>query len=596
MGKIALEFYSDKNNKFSGELSLVRKKIRRFAWFRFFAFVFIFVPFFFLSYKEFPVWGVSFSSLVFFFVLIKQNVSLEKKRFRLVELVKISEDEIKALDHSFSHFYPGKEFLDTEHFFSYDLDLFGEGSLFQYLNRTSTIEGRQILAKWMKRPAIEKPKIEKLQKAVQELSKIPNWRLHFLANGNLFQETEEMSKEIKDWSELDLELKNSSGVKWMIRIVPIITLLAIVPSVLGLTDFFLVAAVLAQWGLMYFFWKRITQYFEYFGRKSQLLSKYMQLLQFVEEREFQSEYLKDLQKKIRQPELASKVFKQLKSLVKELEYRQNIIVGIVLNSFLLWDIRCVYKLWRWHGKNHTKLAEWLSVIGEMDALISLANCANNHPDFIFPEIHDGGFSFSAKQLGHPLLHEEKRVANDLEINGWSKVVIVTGANMAGKSTFLRTVGVNLILARLGAPVCAKEMTVTPTDIYTNMRTTDSLLKDESYFFAELKRIKGVLTRLENGEKIFVILDEMLKGTNSVDKLNGSRELIRKLVELKSVSLVATHDLKLSEMEDEYPQLVFNKCFEIRIEDNEMVFDYLLSDGVTKTMNATFLMKKMGIIE
>ena len=128
-----------------------------------------------------------------------------------------------------------------------------------------------------------------------------------------------------------------------------------------------------------------------------------------------------------------------------------------------------------------------------------------------------------------------------------------------------------------------------------MRTTDSLLKDESYFFAELKRIKRVLDRLQAGERIFVILDEMLKGTNSTDKLNGSKELIKKLVELKAVSLIATHDLKLSEMEDEFPQLVLNKCFEIRIDNNELIFDYKLSDGVTKTMNATFLMKKMGII-
>ena len=321
----------------------------------------------------------------------------------------------------------------------------------------------------------------------------------------------------------------------------------------------------------------------------------MQLLRYVEEREFQADYLVVLQKKVKKPESASKVFKQLKSLVKELEYRQNILVGIFLNSVFLWDIRCVYKLWNWHRQNHNKLAEWLNVVSEIDALICLANYSNNQTDFCYPNIHEGGFSFKAKNLGHPLLKADKRICNDLEINGWSKVIVVTGANMAGKSTFLRTVGVNLILGRLGAPVCAEEMTLTPISIYTNMRTTDSLLKDESYFFAELKRLKGVLDRLQKGERIFVILDEMLKGTNSIDKLNGSKELIRKLVEFKSISLIATHDLKLSELEDEYPQRVLNKCFEIKIENDELVFDYLLSDGVTKTMNATFLMKKMGII-
>ena len=231
----------------------------------------------------------------------------------------------------------------------------------------------------------------------------------------------------------------------------------------------------------------------------------------------------------------------------------------------------------------------------MDALVSLGNYASNNPEYVYPEIHEGGFTFQAEYLGHPLLHPEKRISNNFEVNGWSKVLIVTGANMAGKSTFLRTVGVNLILSRLGAPVCAGKMRVTPVEIYTNMRTTDSLLKEESYFFAELKRIKGVLDRLQKGERIFVILDEMLKGTNSVDKLNGSKKLIRKLLELKAVALIATHDLKLSELQDEFPQQVINKCFEISIENNELVFDYKLSDGVTKTMNATFLMKKMGII-
>lgn len=393
---------------------------------------------------------------------------------------------------------------------------------------------------------------------------------------------------------MELELPRPMLVKWMIRIVPALTLISAVPTILSVSNFFLVLMVGVQFVLMYFFWKRINYYFNFFGRKSELLSKYMQLLTIVENAKFNSEYLIDLQKRVKKPS-AGRIFSQLKSLVKEFEYRQNIIVGLVLNGVFAWDIRCVFKLWNWHRKYHANLSEWLQVISEIDGLVSLGNYANNQTEFVFPEIHDGGFTYAAKELGHPLLRADKRICNDLEINGWSKVVIVTGANMAGKSTFLRTVGVNLILARLGAPVCASEMRIAPIDIYTNMRTTDSLLKDESYFFAELKRIKGVLERLEKGERIFVILDEMLKGTNSTDKLNGSKELIKKLVQFKSVSLIATHDLKLSEMEDKFPQQIFNKCFEIRIVDNELIFDYKLSDGATKIMNATFLMKKMGII-
>ena len=175
------------------------------------------------------------------------------------------------------------------------------------------------------------------------------------------------------------------------------------------------------------------------------------------------------------------------------------------------------------------------------------------------------------------------------------MVIVTGANMAGKSTFLRTVGVNLILAQAGAPVCAADFLFTPIALFTNMRTTDSLFNDESYFYAELKRLKNILENLRRGKRIFVILDEMLKGTNSVDKLKGSKELISQLVQLQAVALIATHDLKLAEMENDFPQTVINKCFEIHIEKDELTFDYKLVDGVTRSMNATFLMKKMGII-
>lgn len=595
MDNSVFAFYSDKQDKYALELKLATQKSRRFAWFRFFSFLLIFAPLFIFEIKSWTTLFSSLSAIVFFSFLIKKNIQLEDRKRKFVALKKLVENELLALKHSFSHFYNGKEFLNTEHFFSYDLDLFGEGSLFQFLNRTSTVGGRFKLANWLIKPLLEKAVIVKKQVAIHELAAIPNWRLNFLANGNLFEETEELNHEIKEWSQLELKLNRASKVKWLIRLLPLVTVVSAIPAFMGISNLYLVFAVLLQWFLMLFFWKKIAQYFGYFGRKSELLSKYMQLLQFIEKREFKAEYLIELQKKVKKYDTASGLFKELKSLVKELEYRQNIVVGIILNSMFLWDIRCVYKLWNWHRINHKKLGDWLDVIAEMDALISLANYSNNHPQFIFPEIHDGGFRFHAIKLGHPLLHSEKRISNDIEINGWSKVIIVTGANMAGKSTFLRTVGVNLILGRIGAPVCAENMNLSPINIYTNMRTTDSLLKDESYFFAELKRLKAVLERLQAGERIFVILDEMLKGTNSVDKLNGSRELIRKLVQLESVSLIATHDLKLSEMEAEFPQQIFNKCFEILIKNDELVFDYVLSDGVTKTMNATFLMKKMGII-
>ncbi len=588
-------FYSQKAGEYDVQLKIVTKKVKRFAWYRFFTFLLIFVPLFIFGLKSWFTLIFSLSAIVFFFFLVKKNIQLEILKKKTTLLKKIAEDELLAINHQFSHFKNGAEFLNTDHFFSYDLDLFGEGSLFQFINRTSTISGQQKLAGWFIKPPLQNEEIIKKQGAIQELSQIPEWRLHFLAKGQIFEETDEMHNEILSWAGLELQLKNAASIRWLLYVIPLLTLISLVPAAFGVTNLFVWIMVLSQWIFLYFFRKSVKHYFQFFGRKSELLSKYMQLLQFIEEKEFKSVLLNELQNKVSLPVSASTVFQQLKNLVEQFEYRQNILVGFFLNSLFLWDIRCVYRLLNWHNRHHQKLTDWLEVIAETDALISLANFANNHPNFIYPEIHEGGFTFQAEKMGHPLLHKNKRVCNDFEINGWAKVMIITGANMAGKSTFLRSVGVNLILARTGAPVCAERMVFTPIEIYTNMRTTDSLLKDESYFFAELKRIKGVLDLLQNGERFFVILDEMLKGTNSVDKLNGSRELLRKLVQFKSVSLIATHDLKISEMEDEYPQHVFNKCFEIRIENDDLVFDYKLSDGVTKTMNATFLMKKMGII-
>jgi hypothetical protein len=595
MGTSASEFYHSKQETFESKLKTVSQKIRLFAWYRLAAFILLFIPFAVWGWNRWITALPTLFFLVFFFFLVKKNIRFEKEKKKFEVLKKITEDELLALKHQFSHFDSGKEFLNPSHFNSYDLDLFGEGSVFQFINRTSTLSGKQKLASWLQSPPLEKAEIEQRQEAIRELSAIPNFRLHFLANGHLFKETSELNEEIKRWSETELNLNRPAVVRASVIIIPLLTIFAAVPAILGISNLWILLMAFVQWSFLGFSFKRISEYYSFFGRKSELLEKYMQLLEFIEGREFQAPFLLNLQKKVRKPDTASHIFRQLKKLVGQFEYRQNLVVAVIFNSLFLWDIRCVFKLWDWHRRNRKKLTAWLDVIAETDALISLANLAYNHPEFVYSEIHDGGFTLKAKQLGHPLLVASKRVNNDFVINGWGKAVIVTGANMAGKSTFLRTVGVNLILGRMGAPVCAEQMVFSPVKVYTNMRTTDNLLKDESYFFAELKRIKTVLDRLENGERIFVILDEMLKGTNSVDKLNGSRELIRKLLELKAVALIATHDLKISEMEEDYPQMVFNKCFEIKLENDEMVFDYLLTDGVTKTMNATFLMKKMGII-
>jgi DNA mismatch repair ATPase MutS len=320
------------------------------------------------------------------------------------------------------------------------------------------------------------------------------------------------------------------------------------------------------------------------------------MLLHLEKKSFQSSMLNELKEKLKSKgKSASTITAELQKHLNEFDFRQNILVGFFLNSVFLWDLRCFYKLYQWQLNYEDKLSGWFDVIAEIDALVSFANCNYNHPEWVMPILCDQGFYLNTVEMGHPLIDTSKCVRNTFQINNDLQIVIITGANMAGKSTFLRTVGVNLILAGNGCKVCAEKFEFSPIRIFTNMRTSDNLMNDESYFYAELLRLQTMLNLLRNGENLFVIIDEMLKGTNSIDKLNGSKELIHQLISLKTHGIVATHDLGLTELGQKYPTTISNKCFEVLLQSDELKFDYKLTDGVTRTMNATFLMKKMGII-
>jgi DNA mismatch repair ATPase MutS len=316
----------------------------------------------------------------------------------------------------------------------------------------------------------------------------------------------------------------------------------------------------------------------------------------IETGHFKSNYLiKQKEKLLRHGKTASAVTSELQKILNEFDYRQNFIVALVLNLIFLWDIRCIFRLFRWQQTYASILPVWFEVIAETDALASFANLNYNHPEWATPKVSNSIFLFKSEDLGHPLIDETRCITNSFQITNNEQIVLITGANMAGKSTFLRTVGVNLILASNGCNVCTESFEFSPVRVYTNMRTSDNLMNDESYFYAELLRLQTMLNLIRKGENLFVIVDEMLKGTNSTDKLNGSKELINQLISLKTHGIVATHDLGLTELAQKYPAAIKNQCFEVQLHDDELTFDYKLTDGVTRTMNATFLMKKMGII-
>jgi DNA mismatch repair ATPase MutS len=292
---------------------------------------------------------------------------------------------------------------------------------------------------------------------------------------------------------------------------------------------------------------------------------------------------------------ADKKITGLASLMSAFDARLNFMTNMVVNGLLLYDLQCVYRLERWKMENAGHLEGWIDTTRETEALGSLGTFSFNHPEFVFAHINLS-LELSAKEMGHPLLRPEERITNNLHMDREQSVMIITGANMAGKSTFLRTLGVNVVLALAGAPVCAERFDCPWLQMRSGMRTADSLKDHQSYFYAELDRLKSIMDELATGKPLLILLDEILKGTNSTDKQAGSIALVRQLIGQQCLVLIATHDLALGDLEKEYPGRIHNYCFEANIENDQLSFDYKLNRGLAQKMNATFLMKKMGIIK
>jgi DNA mismatch repair ATPase MutS len=280
-------------------------------------------------------------------------------------------------------------------------------------------------------------------------------------------------------------------------------------------------------------------------------------------------------------------------LITALDNRNNFLLVGFLNGLFMWDLRFAISLEKWKEKYHSQMGLWFNILGEADTIASFGTFYFNNPGFVFPVIRHDETRINARGIAHPLLPETERVSNDILIEKAGKINLVTGSNMAGKSTYLRAAGVNMVLAMAGAPVCAESFEFHPLPLYTSMRIGDSIQSRESTFYAELKRLKQIIEASEK-EEILILLDEILKGTNSKDKLTGSRALIIQLIKNRASGIIATHDLALGDMEPLYPGNIKNYSFEVNIENEQFTFDFKLNEGICKTMNATQLMKKMGI--
>lgn len=545
-----------------------------------------------LTYQNWQVAAIiAVVGIAVFLFLLSRHTDLKSKRELHKRLATINEDEIKIASGDFYDRADGKVFQNPAHAYSLDIDLFGRGSFFQYINRTTINEGTQSLVNCLL--ANDITNIEARQNAIKELADEPQWRQYYsgVAQG---VKVEHSAKSIIEWLK-DYKPFLNATLYWLTIGFSVASVAFLV---LGFTEIIPIKYA-GYWLLLGLaitgrFLKQINNVAQNTEKAKDTFRQYALLLKEIEQKEFQSELLQQQQQKIQsEGEKASQIFTKFSKALDALDNRNNFISAIFGNGYLLWDIRQTYRVEQWISKYAHKVEDWFEVVTFYDAYNTLGNYAYNHQDFTYPEITSENITIKAESLGHPLLNAEKRIDSDLELLQ-EQFFIVTGANMAGKSTFLRTVALHIVMANVGLPICAKTSKYKPIKLITSMRTTDSLTDDSSYFFSELTRLKFIVDTIAEDKNYFVILDEILKGTNSTDKAIGSRKFVEKLVGQKATGIIATHDLSLTEIETEL-EAVKNYYFDAEIKNDELFFDYKLKIGVCQNMNASFLLKKMEIV-
>lgn len=587
-----ITFYQAQKAKYQTELKLQKRKLNQSSVLRLIVFLAIALGIY-LAFGQWPLVGIiAIGGFALFLFLVFRHSDLAYKANKLKALILFNQLEIDVLNGDLSKLSTGDEYLNPEHFFSYDIDLFGEASFFQYINRTATKEGKNKLAEVLASNHIEDISVR--QEAIQELGKKADWRQHFTATAVLIK-VETSTQSIVDWLHSYKSFIPTS-LKYLPMIFSLISFLIIGLSFSQIIPFsILLLWILLGLGITGRFLKKVNNLSLHTNQAKDTFQQYSQLLKHIEDTDFHTTLLKEKQKHIQNDtQKASSTVKEFSKRIDALDNRNNFLVAIFLNGLLLWDLAKSYQIEIWIAKHKEKVAQWFEVVTFFDMQNSLGNFAFNHPTFTYPEITANARNvMQAEALGHPLLRTKNRVDNDFTI-GSSEFFIVTGANMAGKSTFLRTVSLSIVMSNVGLPICAKKAKYWPTKLITSMRTTDSLAEGASYFFSELQRLKMIVDQIKE-DTYFIILDEILKGTNSHDKAMGSKKIVQKLASQNAAGIIATHDLSLCELEEQLPQ-VKNYFFDAEIINDELFFGYLLKKGICTNMNASFLLKKMEIVD
>ncbi|EAY25783.1 MutS-related protein [Microscilla marina] len=531
-----------------------------------------------------------------FIALIKQHNRIVYQRNHYRFLQKINEAEIQRLSNELKGFAEGDQYMTPGHFYDSDLDIFGKHSIFQLLNRTTTQLGEKTLAQWLLAPA-RTQEIRQRQQAIEELKNNIEWRQDFEAKGKHGQEDGRAVNQLFAWGSEPAKVLPKKWLITMTYIMPIVSLAAFAAVLLGFTTYhILFIPIFINGFLLGGSFKDIQNIHEKTSKSSTTLKSYTQLLKNIEEANFNSEKLQKIKGLTASAEgTASEKISKLASILASLDQRQNLLFIFVANFFFLWDVVWTARLEKWRQTTRREIVGWLKAINQMEALNSIAGYAYANPAHQMPTISDKDYIIDTINLGHPLINAKERITNTMKLEGLGNSMVITGSNMSGKTTFERTVGVNIVLALAGAPVCADRMTVSTMQVFTSMRTQDSLKEHISSFYAELKRLKQLIDHLETNPRLPVIylLDEILKGTNSQDRHLGAKALVFQLHGHRSTGLVSTHDLELGILEEQ-TNFIQNYSFNSQINGDQILFDYKLTPGICRSFNASKLMQNMGI--
>ena len=579
----------------TADLKKLKKKKDLIAWGRFFLLIAAIAVFFYA--RPYGIGYAIFASTLLiaaFLRLVVRSATNNEMITNTEQLLRINREELEVLDGHYTERSQGVEHLPPVHEYAQDLDIFGRASLYQYINRTTSEQGAAALANWLLHPA-SPAETRARQEATKELASQYQWRQQLQAFGTLNPITIKTSSRIANWFKAP-DTFNKPHWKWLRYLLPGSIFLAfglhlsdILPAqwfYMVVFIFFVIASAIS---------KNATPVYFHLDKMVKEISSLSSSITWIEQQSFTSSYLQQLQALyIHDGIKASAAVKSLKAILGRLDYRLNPLVFIPLNTFVMWDLQQVLALEKWKHEHASEVEQWFTALAEIEAVSTIANLCFNHPRWTFPEMDNTHGTFDARELGHPLIPEGKRVTSSFATEGIGKLVLITGSNMAGKSTFLRSVGVNMVLAMMGAPVCAKQLKLSPMKVMSSMRIADNLEESTSTFYAELKKLKQIIEAVNNNEKVFLLLDEILRGTNSLDRHTGSKALIRQMLQHRAVGMLATHDLELANLAEEYSGKIQNYHFDVQVEGEELYFDYKLKEGVCESLNASILMKKIGI--